>query len=65
MTGKKKKIIGNANESNIFDIWINEKINKARLLLKNNSRNFSPCKNCDIKGDIMGKPNFDAWVNKK
>ena len=61
---KKEKVIGNANETNIFNIWKGEQINRARLLLKNKSRNFSPCNNCDIKGDVMGKPNFDAWVNK-
>ena len=22
-----------------------------------------PCYNCDIKGDVMGKRNFDAWGN--
>ncbi len=58
---KKEKIIGNANKSNIFDIWKNDQIKKARLKLKAKSRGFLPCYNCDIKGDVMGKNNFDAW----
>lgn len=60
---KKEKIIDNANSSHIFEIWKNEQIKKARLKLKNNSREFLPCYNCDIKGDVMGKRNFDAWKN--
>jgi radical SAM protein with 4Fe4S-binding SPASM domain len=59
---KKEKIIGNATEQNIFDIWQGNEMKKARLQLIKKSRNFLPCKNCDVKGDVMGGPNFEAWA---
>ena len=47
----------------INKIWKNDQIKKARVKLKNNTRGFLPCYNCDVKGDVMGKRNFDAWGN--
>ena len=60
---RKEKIIGNAKEENIIEIWKSKYIKEARLMLKEKNRTFLPCVNCDVVGDVMGEPNFNAWVD--
>ena len=59
---RKEKILGNAKEENIIDIWRSELVKEARLMLKEKNRTFAPCINCDVAGDVMGEPNFNAWL---
>ena len=45
--------LGNLNNHNLEQIWFkNTKLNIARLLLYNKSRNFNPCNRCDFKGGM-------------
>jgi len=60
---RKEKIVGNAKEENIIEIWKSKAIKEARLMLKEKNRTFLPCINCDVAGDVMGEPNFNAWVD--
>tara|TARA_E500000178_G_scaffold354762_1_gene424969 strand:- start:2901 stop:3344 length:444 start_codon:yes stop_codon:yes gene_type:complete len=66
----KKKILGNLNDNSIIEIWTSKKSMKARNLLINSKRNFSPCNVCDVKGDLIGSTHAEAWsqifkTNKK
>jgi MoaA/NifB/PqqE/SkfB family radical SAM enzyme len=54
---------GNLNNENIWDIWKDKVLNKLRTRLANSDRNFSPCKNCDVLGTVIGKESFDAWLD--
>ena len=57
----KKYILGNILESSIFDLWINEKSQSARQNLAKKNRLFSPCKTCNVRGDVIGKEMFEIW----
>tara|TARA_B100000427_G_scaffold285939_1_gene259677 strand:- start:415 stop:1308 length:894 start_codon:yes stop_codon:yes gene_type:complete len=57
----KKKIIGNANEKKIIDVWFSDEFSKIRKSLMKKNRNIDPCKTCDVKGDLNGDEFFDAW----
>ena len=59
---KKKKIIGNAKEKNIYDIWKGEQINSVRKKLINGDRNYDPCKQCDVNGTLNGNEFRDKWA---
>tara|TARA_X000000950_G_scaffold288880_1_gene408070 strand:- start:5086 stop:5979 length:894 start_codon:yes stop_codon:yes gene_type:complete len=57
----KKRVIGNAKNQNIYDIWVNEKINSIRKKLLNNDRNYNPCANCDVDGLLNGSEFAKLW----
>ena len=59
----KKKIIGNTKKENIYNIWINEKINNIRIKLLKNDRNHDPCVSCDVNGLLNGHEHAEAWKN--
>lgn len=59
----KKTKFGNLNHEKIWDIWKSPILNKLRLSLSKSDRNFNPCKICDVLGTVMGKENFNAWLN--
>ena len=54
-------IAGNAFQDNISSIWSSKKLNGVRKMLLNSNRNFGPCRKCDVKGDVMGGANFEAF----
>ena len=56
-----KKIIGNTKKENIYNIWINEKINNIRIKLLKNDRNYDPCVACDVNGLLNGHEHAEAW----
>ena len=56
-------IIGNAFKEDIWSIWKNKKFEAARKSLAKARRSFNPCKKCDVKGDLIGKENFNAFQN--
>lgn len=58
---EKKFVAGNAFQEDIFAIWKSKKLNGARKMLLNYNRNFGPCRKCDVKGDVMGSANFEAF----
>ena len=58
---RKKGCVGNIKEENILDIWKGKAIKIIREILAKNDRNFSPCNECDVYGDLMGKEHFDQW----
>ena len=57
----KKLVAGNAFQDDISTIWSSKKLNGARKMLLNSNRNFGPCRKCDVKGDVMGSANFEAF----
>ena len=57
----KRFIVGNLGENHILNLWKNEKIENARMMLANKNRCFIPCQSCDVKGDVMGRTSFSAW----
>ena len=59
---KKNKIIGNAKEKNIYDIWKGEQINSVRKKLINGDRNYDPCMQCDVNGTLNGNEFRDKWA---
>lgn len=58
----KKLILGNTKRRSILQIWNNEISKKMRIKLSKNDRNFFPCKQCDVKGTLMGRSHFDKWI---
>ena len=49
----KKYIAGNAFQEPLWDIWRNKKFTFARRTLSKSKRSFSPCKTCDVAGDLV------------
>jgi radical SAM protein with 4Fe4S-binding SPASM domain len=60
----KKYIIGNVEETNLWDLWTSKRYEVARIKLSQKDRNFKPCNTCDVQGDVMGRKNFEAWSSK-
>ena len=61
----KKNILGNLNKNTILDIWMSENAKKSRFNLAKSDRGFSPCDECDVKGNLIGKLHVEAWQNLK
>ena len=58
----KEYIVGNLSERNIWDLWTSKKYQAARKLLSQKNRSFKPCNKCNVKGDLIGRPNFEKWM---
>ena len=58
---KKAARIGNLGDSHIWDLWRGEYLQRARKLLRASDRGFPPCSTCDVRGDVIGRENYDAW----
>ena len=58
---KKQSIVGNASRDHVFDVWESTKFEKIRNMLSDSNRRFEPCINCDVRGDVMGIENYEAW----
>jgi radical SAM protein with 4Fe4S-binding SPASM domain len=61
---KKTKVMGNLGKDNIWNLWQNKYLKALRKMLAEENRNFSPCKSCDVHGNIIGRDSFDAWLKK-
>ena len=57
--------MGNLNDSNIWDLWKGKYMQFVRSNLSKSNRCFKPCNTCDVKGNVIGKENFEAWQNLK
>lgn len=57
----KKLILGNVKNNSISEIWLSNKAMKAREMLINANRNFSPCNVCDVNGGLIGIDHAKAW----
>ncbi len=58
----KEYVVGNIKEKTIWELWISKKYEAARKLLAEKNRNFKPCNQCNVRGDLIGRPNFDQWI---
>lgn len=58
---KKKRVVGNVHNTDIYDIWISKEFEAARMQLSKCSRNFEPCNACDVEGTLNGLSYFEAW----
>lgn len=47
-------VLGSVKEQSVWDIWIGDVANQVRKKLSRKDRNFLPCNNCDVQGDLMG-----------
>jgi radical SAM protein with 4Fe4S-binding SPASM domain len=59
---KKSIKFGNLNQESLFDIWDGKVLKTIRHRLAKKDRNFSPCKECDVLGTVIGKESFEAWA---
>ncbi len=57
----KKKIIGNAKNMKIDEVWHSKEFNFIRKNLMNKNRNIDPCKTCDVHGDLNGQEYYTEW----
>lgn len=57
----KKLIIGNLYNSSLYELWTSKEMMNVRRTLKNNSRNFKPCNECNIDGTFKGEEAFEIW----
>ena len=61
---KKSKIFGNILIDDISDVWVGEEFTNTRIeLIRGNRAVNSSCKNCSVKGNLMGKQYADLWLN--
>jgi radical SAM protein with 4Fe4S-binding SPASM domain len=58
----KEYIVGNLSEENLWDLWTSDKYQTARKFLSHENRNFKPCHKCNVKGNFIGKTNFETWI---
>ena len=58
---RKKGSVGNIKKEKIWDIWKGNALKLIRENLAKKYRNFSPCDECDVYGDLMGREHFDQW----
>jgi radical SAM protein with 4Fe4S-binding SPASM domain len=61
----KKKVLGNMFRSSFREIWLSKMFMSSRTSLAGSNRTFSPCKECDVKGDLMGSSHVNFWSNFK
>jgi radical SAM protein with 4Fe4S-binding SPASM domain len=62
----KKEKYGNIHTQDIADIWNSEKLKHTRReLIKGNRYLFESCKQCNIKGDLLGEKNIKYWVDNE
>ena len=33
-------------------------------LLSQKNRDFKPCNECNVRGDLIGRPNFEQWMKR-
>jgi radical SAM protein with 4Fe4S-binding SPASM domain len=57
----RKIIVGNINDTSIYEIWTSEKLNKIRQKLSKKDRNFAPCNTCSINGELHGEKSFQIF----
>ena len=57
----RKIIVGNINETSIYEIWTSKKLNKIRQKLSKKDRNFAPCNTCSINGELHGEKSFQIF----
>jgi len=62
---RKQRVLGNLNSESIMNIWHGDELFFVRSNLTKNNRNIEPCNICDVHGDIIGKENYDAWVDSQ
>jgi len=54
-------VVGNVNDSSIYDIWTCEKLNKIRKRLSKKDRSASPCNTCSINGELHGSKSYKLF----
>jgi radical SAM protein with 4Fe4S-binding SPASM domain len=59
-----KKIFGNIHKETISKIWMGEEFTSFRMKLISGDRSESPCNNCSVNGDSLGKKYADLWKSK-
>ena len=57
----KKKIVGNANNKTVFEVWYDEEFMNLRKNLLKKNRDIDPCKTCDVIGNLNGNNYSAAW----
>jgi len=58
-------VLGNMNNSSLYEIWNGKTISNIRNRLYNCDRGFLPCKVCDVDGTLMGDEHVEKWKNGK
>lgn len=56
---RKEKGLGNINDESLKKIWFGEKLQLIRGNLKDGNRCGNACKDCNVKGTLIGKDSFD------
>ena len=54
----KEIIVGNLVKEKLFDVWFSDKMYEIRKKLSKGDRDFSPCKNCSVNGQLFGETSF-------
>ena len=55
----KEIVVGNLVKEKLFDVWFSDKMYDIRKKLSKGDRDFSPCKNCSVNGQLFGKESFN------
>ena len=52
-------VVGNLVENTLTDIWMSDKLFEIREKLKVGDRDFTPCKDCSVNGQMFGEKSFN------
>jgi radical SAM protein with 4Fe4S-binding SPASM domain len=58
----REHIVGNLLHHDIRSIWMGKKMRNFREQLGKGKRDFSPCKDCSVKGDLFGKESYRHYM---
>lgn len=59
---KKELVLGNLRNDTLKELWDSKRMERVRIKLMNEDRNFSPCSKCNVDGKLQGQNSFDRWV---
>jgi MoaA/NifB/PqqE/SkfB family radical SAM enzyme len=46
--------LGNVCDQSLWEVWTGSIVSDYRKHLSASNRRFSPCVNCDVRGDLIG-----------
>ena len=61
----REHVVGNLLHHKIKDIWLGEKMRAFREKLGEGERQFSPCQNCSVEGDLFGDASYEHYMECK
>ncbi len=58
----RKIVVGNLNDKNLDELWLNPRMLEVRRKLMLGTRDFAPCDKCSVHGTLSGEPSFKCLI---